>query len=417
MEVGTNSYLVKGKANLHLNENSFIYKVLSYVSTSLCFKDWTSNYHLEVLDMAARKVNVQVQVTKDMFEIFNVNVNNEQVLTITAICNFPSKKFSFKITPTMISYELLDGEVSVFKYLNQLTMEVGTNSYLVKGMANIHLNENSNLYMVQCFVSNSLCFKDLTTNYHLEMVDKTTSKVNIQVHVTKDMLDILHVEANNIQVPYKITLKTPLLPFEMIVGYELSTKEWKVMINNISLIKVKPTFENLYVVDVFEVPLVHVALLKKQVKVSTIPKVVPEITAIISWKTFSIFENSVGIQLLYKQMAYKTLFGWNINQLKKAFVDMKVTGSGFYLLGDYQLFHHLNWYITDITNVDFEWNGKVLATGLAYLNKPLVTDGKLKINNNVIDMELVENFNNEPYTLILKNKPLKIALLPFFAYP
>jgi len=357
-------------------------------------------------------------VKKDTLEILNVEVNNVKVLTITAVCNFISKRFIAKITPTMITYELLDGGVSLIKYMNQLTkMEVGANSYLVKGKTNLHLNENSYLYTVQCFVSNSLCFKDLTTNYQLEMVDKTTSKVNIQVHVTKDMLDILHVEANNIQVPYKITLKTPLLPFEMIVGYELSTKEWKVMINNISLIKVKPTFENLYVVDVFEVPLVHVALLKKQVKVSTIPKVVPEITAIISWKTFSIFENSVGIQLLYKQMAYKTLFGWNINQLKKAFVDMKVTGSGFYLLGDYQLFHHLNWYITDITNVDFEWNGKVLATGLAYLNKPLVTDGKLKINNNVIDMELVENFNNEPYTLILKNKPLKIALLPFFAYP
>merc|ERR1712034_126518 len=109
----------------------------------------------------------------------------------------------------------------------------------------------------------------------------------------------------------------PLLPIEMIVGYELSTKEWKVMINNISLMKVKSTFENLRVVDVFEVPLVQVALLKKQVKVSTITKIVPEITAIISWKTFSIFENSVGIQLLYEQMAYKTLLVGTSTNLKK----------------------------------------------------------------------------------------------------
>merc|ERR1719318_2180141 len=159
MEVGTNSYLVKGKANLHLNENFFIYKVLSYVSTSLCFKDWTSNYHLNVFDMAARKVKVQVQVSKDLFEILNVNVSNEQVPTITTICNFPSKKFISKITPTMISYELLDGEVSLVKYLNQLTMEVGTNSYLVKGKANLHLNENSFIYKILSYVSTSLCFK------------------------------------------------------------------------------------------------------------------------------------------------------------------------------------------------------------------------------------------------------------------
>merc|ERR1719341_2516723 len=300
----------------------------------------------------------------------------------------------------MSTIELLDGKVSLMKYFNQLTMEVGTNSYLVKGKANLHMNENSFIYKVLSFVSTSLCFKDWTSNYHLEVVDKEARKVNVEVHLTKDNVEIVHVQVNNVQFPYMITIEAPILPFELIVGYELSTKEWMVMMNKISLMKVKPTIGNQY-----------------EVEVSTITKNVPAITTIITWKTSSIFENSVGIQVLFKQVAHKTLFGWNINQLKKAFVDIKVTGSGMYLLGDYQLFHHLNWYITDITNVDFEWNGKVHTTGLAYLNKPLLTDGKLKINNNVIDMELVENFNNEPYTMILKTKPLKIALLPFFAYP
>merc|ERR1719341_3220841 len=117
MEVGANSYLVKGTTNLSLNENFFIYKVLSYLSNSLCFKDFTTNYHLELVDMAARKVNVQVLVTKDTLEIFEVEVTNVQVPKIT----------------TMVTFELLDGEVSLMRYLNQWTMEVGTNSYLVKG--------------------------------------------------------------------------------------------------------------------------------------------------------------------------------------------------------------------------------------------------------------------------------------------
>jgi hypothetical protein len=178
MEVGTNSYLVKGTTNLSLNENFFIYKVLSYVSTSLCFKDFTTNYHLEVVDKAARKVNLLVQVTKDTLEIFHVEVTNVQVPTITTICNFASKKFIAKITPTMISFELLDGKVSLIKYLNQLTkMEVGTNSYIMEGKSNLNLNENSYLYKVQCYVSNSLCFKDFTTNYHLEVVDKQPEKL------------------------------------------------------------------------------------------------------------------------------------------------------------------------------------------------------------------------------------------------
>merc|ERR1719318_636764 len=201
MEVGTNSYLVKGKTNLHLNENSFIYMVLSYVSTSLCFKDWTSNYHLKVIDMAARKVNVQVQVKKDMLEILNVDATNEQVPTITTICNFPNKKLISKITPTMISYELFDGEVSLIKYLNQLSMELGTNSYLVKGKANLHLNENSFIYKVLSYVSTNLCFKDWTSNYHLKVLDMAARKFNVQVQVTKDMLEILNVDVNNEQVP------------------------------------------------------------------------------------------------------------------------------------------------------------------------------------------------------------------------
>merc|ERR1719318_1315994 len=205
MEVGTNSYLVKGTANLSLNENSFIYKILSYVSSSLCFKDITNNYHLEVVDKAARKVNILVHTTKDTLDILRVEVNNVQVPTITTICNFTSKKFIAKITPNMISFELLDGKVSLVKYLNQLTMEVGTNSYLLKGTTNLSMNENFFIYKALSYVSTSLCFKDFTTKYHLEVVDKAAKKVNVQVQVTKDTLEILDVEVNNVQVP-KITM-------------------------------------------------------------------------------------------------------------------------------------------------------------------------------------------------------------------
>merc|ERR1719500_1797162 len=204
MEVGANSYLVKGTTNLSLNENFFIYKVLSYISNSLCFEDFTTNYHLEVVDMAARKVNVQVHVTKDTLEILDVQVTNVQVPKITIIFNFEGKKFIGKVTATMVTFELFDGEVSLMKYLNQLTMEVGTNSYLVKGTTNFSLNENFFIYKVLSYVSNSLCFKNFTTNYHLEVVDKAAKKVNVQVHMTKDTLEILDLELTNVQVP-KIT--------------------------------------------------------------------------------------------------------------------------------------------------------------------------------------------------------------------
>merc|ERR1719339_436858 len=96
--------------------------------------------------------------------------------------NLTSKKFLAKITPTMITCELFDGELSLIKYVNQVNkMEVGTNSYIVEGKSNLHLNENFYLNKVQCFVSTSPCFKDFTSNYHLEVVDKTARKISVQI--------------------------------------------------------------------------------------------------------------------------------------------------------------------------------------------------------------------------------------------
>ena len=77
----------------------------------------------------------------------------------------------------------------------------------------------------------------------------------------------------------------------------------------------------------------------------------------------------------------------------------------------------MNWNIINMKNIDLEWNSKVLSTGVKVLTTPLVTEGKLIIKNFVIDMLVVEKFKTEPYTLIFKTEPLKIALLPFFQYP
>merc|ERR1719427_1837081 len=78
------------------------------------------------------------------------------------------------------------------------------------------------------------------------------------------------------------------------------------------------------------------------------------------------------------KISHKTLLGWNINMLRKAFVDVKVIGSGTELLGDYEILRHLNWNIVNLRNVDVEWNGKVLCTGLKFFKTPMVTEGVLK---------------------------------------
>merc|ERR1712212_199468 len=151
----------------------------------------------------------------------------------------------------------------------------------------------------------------------------------------------------------------------------MGTKVWNVKINNKSYLEIRPTVANEVEVVLAGVPLFKVALLGKELRITTIMKDLPEITTAVTLKTFSLFQNSLGIEVMVGKISHKTLLGWNINMLRKAFVDVKVIGSGTELFGDYELIRHLNW------NIDVEWTGKVLCTGLKFFKTPMVTEGKL----------------------------------------
>merc|ERR1712179_156458 len=103
--------------------------------------------------------------------------------------------------------------------------------------------------------------------------------------------------------------------------------------------------------------------------------------------------------------------------VEKGFVDVKVIGSGTELLGDYEVSRHFNWNIVILKNIDVEWTGKVMCTGLKVFKTPMETEGKLLFKDFVVDMEMVEKLMDVPYTLIFKSHPLTVALLPFFQYP
>jgi len=166
-----------------------------------------------------------------------------------------------------------------------------------------------------------------------------------------------------------------------------------------------------------KLPEIEVAFLTNGIKITAIIPDLPEIAAAVTLKTFSLFQNTLGIQILVGKVSHKTLFGWNFNKLNKAFVDIKLIGSGIELLGDYEVFHHLNWNILSLKNIDVEWTGKVLCPGVKLFKTPMVTEGKLLFKNFVLDVNMVEKVMDVPYTLIVKTKPLTVALLPFFHYP
>merc|ERR1711942_432718 len=132
-----------------------------------------------------------------------------------------------------------------------------------------------------------------------------------------------------------------------------------------------------------KLPEIEVAFLTNGIKITAIIPDLPEIAAAVTLKTFSLFQNTLGIEIL----------------------------------GDYEVFHHLNWNILSLKNIDVEWTGKVLCPGVKLFKTPMVTEGKLLFKNFVLDVNMVEKLMDVPYTLIVKTKPLTVALLPFFHYP
>jgi len=419
-DVKSNSFETSLKFNLHLHENSFLYKVLYFISPSyLSFQDLTASYQVNVVDKATGQVDTKVSFLKDSVEIGQVSVTSNGAVELQIFCPYLIKnvlriksidhleinldyvksgnekvliascniikdiKIAAKMTPTMLTSELLVGQVSHMKLTTEMMSfsNVKTNSFHKSGKMSLLLHEDSYLYKLLSILSPSLdCFKDLTVNYQLKSGAKTGGKVEAKVSFVKDLVEIGQWTVSSI-----------------------GEEKYEIKLNEISLVQF--------------VPFVQLVIENNQISIVPQHKMFSALTTVITWKSFSIFENTVGIQVLYKKVAHKVLLTWNMNKLPKAFVEAKLLGSGCTLLGDYELLHHLNWNMVNLLNMDLMWNGKVVSTGIPVLTKPVLGEGKVTFNNYGMDMAVVGKHGTETYQLIFKTNPLKIALLPFFQWP
>merc|ERR1719312_344773 len=393
---------VSMEAKIHKDEKMVFHYLFTTVETPYKLLIVYPYLFHDILNLNAKKLEITHE---------HVTLGNKQV--ITTQCNLTDKRMIATITPTMMSVELFDREVSLVKYVTELTkVDVGANSLLWEGHKIVQFNAYH-----PCFLPEALCFNKLMTKFHLEVVDKAAGKVNIKAVVTKDNTELVNAVINNLEAPYKIVLRTSVVPLEMRIDYDQSTKVWNVMINNKSYMMVRPTVANEVEVSIRRAPLFKVALLGKELRITTTMRDMPQITSTLTWKKFSLFQNTLGIEILVGRIFHKTILSWNINMLRKGFVDIKVIGSGTELLGDYEIVGHKNWNIIGLENIDVEWTGKVVCTGIKLLKTPMLTEGKLLFKNFVFDVKMVENVMNVPYTFIFNTKPLIVAFLPFFHYP
>merc|ERR1712200_403961 len=112
------------------------------------------------------------------------------------------------------------------------------------------------------FLPAALGFNHLKTKFHLEAVDKAEGKINININ-NKSYLEVTPIVANEVEV-----VLTGVPPF-------------------------------------------RVALLAKELRITTIMKDLPEITTAVTLKTFSLFQNTLGIEVMVGKISHKTLLGWN----------------------------------------------------------------------------------------------------------
>merc|ERR1719495_3036798 len=212
------------EAKIHKDEQ----KVFHYLLTTLEAPCKVHIFFPYVFQNILRLAQEHIEFTHE-----HVVLGNKQV--ITTLCNLTTKKIITKVTPTMMSLELFDGEVSLVKYVTELTkVVVGRNSMLLKGNKIVQFNAYQ-----PWFLPTILKFNQLKTKFHLEVLDKAEGKVNINVAVFKDTTELLNAVVNNVEVPYMIVVKAPVLPLVMRIDYEQSTKVWDVKVNTKSYLKVR----------------------------------------------------------------------------------------------------------------------------------------------------------------------------------
>merc|ERR1711970_990409 len=127
-----------------------------------------------------------LRMTQGHIEITHEHVVHEKEQVISILCNLTTKKIITTVTPTMMSLELFDGEVSLVKYVTELTkVDVGRNSMLLEGNKVVQFNAYQ-----PWFLPRALGFNQLKTKFHLEVVDKAEGKININVAVIKDTTEL-----------------------------------------------------------------------------------------------------------------------------------------------------------------------------------------------------------------------------------
>merc|ERR1711887_249132 len=155
-----------------------------------------------------------LSMAQDHIEITHEHVvlGNKQV--ISTLCNLTTKKIITKVKPTMMSFELFDGEVSLVKYVTELTkIDVGRNAMLLEGNKIVQFNAYK-----PWFLPSEIKFYGKIALEHLNMkvmdylnLNTVIPKITLEAKIHKDEQKFFHYLLTTIETPMKLHIFFPYL--------------------------------------------------------------------------------------------------------------------------------------------------------------------------------------------------------------
>merc|ERR1719369_1670912 len=189
------------EAKIHKDEQKVFHYLLTTIETPMKLHIFFPYLIQNILSMTQEHAEISHE---------HVVLGNKQV--ITTLCSLTTKKIITKVTPTMMSIELFDEEVSLVKYVTELTkIDVGKTSLLLEGNKIVQFNAYK-----PWFLPSEMKFYGKIALEHLNMnvidylhLNTMIPKITLEAKIHKDEQKVFHYLLTTIEAPMKLHIFFP----------------------------------------------------------------------------------------------------------------------------------------------------------------------------------------------------------------
>merc|ERR1711970_520670 len=191
------------EAKIHKDEQKVFHYLLTTLETPCKVHIFFPYIFQNILSMSQE----HIEITHE-----HAVLGNKQV--ISTLCNLTTKKIITTVKPTMMSFELFDGEVSLVKYVTELTkIDVGRNSMLLEGNKIVQFNAYKPWFLPsEIKLYGKIALEHLNMNvFDYLHLNTMIPKITLEAKIHKDEQKVFHYLLTTIETPMKLHIFFPYL--------------------------------------------------------------------------------------------------------------------------------------------------------------------------------------------------------------